>query len=255
MWKEELGKVTSESYDDFNVLIIGAGMSGLGLAAKLKSCSINFEILEKNLGVGGTWLENSYPDCGVDTPNHFYSYSFNRNPDWSGYFSKRDELRSYFEDCATKFNVREHIRLETEILTSTNDEAAKKWTVTARTADGKQKEFTANVLITAVGQLNRASLPEIPGREAFTGPAWHSSEWNRDFNLEGKKVAVIGTCVQLFPKTAAKAERVGFSKTTALGRASSRLLQACRTGHTLGPKPYPILHFMVQSQDDMDLWR
>ena len=127
MWKEKIGKVSPESYNDFNVLIIGAGMSGLGFAAKLKSCGINFEILEKNSGVGGTWLENSYPDCGVDTPNHFYSYSFNRNPDWSGYFSKRDELRDYFEDCATKFNVRDHIRFETEVLTSAYEETTRKW--------------------------------------------------------------------------------------------------------------------------------
>ena len=211
LWKEKLSEVGPTSFEDFKVLIIGAGMSGLGFAAKLKSCGINFEILEKNSSVGGTWLENSYPDCGVDTPNHFYSYSFNRNPDWSGYFSKRDELREYFEDCATKFNVRDHIRFETEVLTSAYDEQNKKWTVTTQTSDGNQTQFTANVLITAVGQLNRASLPEIPGIGAFAGDAWHSSEWNHDFNLEGRKVAVIGTgcsCVQLLPKTAAKAERV-----------------------------------------------
>ena len=72
---------------DFRVLIVGAGMSGLGTAAKLKEAGIAFTILEKNDAVGGTWYENRYPDCGVDTPNHFYSYSFHRNPNWSGYFS------------------------------------------------------------------------------------------------------------------------------------------------------------------------
>jgi len=96
-WRDTLTQAMQQSRnEDFHVTIIGAGMSGLGTAAKLKAAGIAFTILEKNAEVGGTWYENRYPDCGVDTPNHYYSYSFNRNNNWSGYFSKRNELFSYF---------------------------------------------------------------------------------------------------------------------------------------------------------------
>ncbi|MGA1758434.1 MAG: FAD-dependent oxidoreductase, partial [Pseudomonadales bacterium] len=90
-WLTVASGVADSQKAEFQVAIIGAGMSGLGMAAKLKRAGISYTILERNDQVGGTWYENRYPDCGVDTPNHFYSYSFHRNPDWSGYFSKRDE--------------------------------------------------------------------------------------------------------------------------------------------------------------------
>ena len=112
---------------DFRVLIVGAGMSGLGTAAKLKEAGIAFTILEKNDAVGGTWYENRYPDCGVDTPNHFYSYSFHRNPNWSWYFSKRDELHAYFEQCADEFNIREHIKFGCSVTQMAYDEQLNTW--------------------------------------------------------------------------------------------------------------------------------
>ena len=105
-WREQLHEAVSEGRaEDFNVIVIGAGMSGLGVAAKLRAAGIAFTIIEKNAEVGGTWYENTYPDCGVDTPNHYYSYSFNRNPNWSGYFSKRDELFAYFDECADTVGI------------------------------------------------------------------------------------------------------------------------------------------------------
>ena len=88
---------------NFRVLVIGAGESGLCAAIKLKRLGIQFEIIEKNERVGGTWLENSYPGCGVDTPNHFYQYSFEPNHDWSRYFSPRDEIWQYLEGCADRY--------------------------------------------------------------------------------------------------------------------------------------------------------
>ena len=98
-WKPTLSEsIQTEKAKEFTVLIIGAGMSGIGIASKLKNAEVNFSIVEKNDQVGGVWYENTYPDCGVDTPNHYYSYSFNRNPEWSGYFSKRDELFQYFDN-------------------------------------------------------------------------------------------------------------------------------------------------------------
>lgn len=196
--------------EDFNVIIIGAGMSGLGTAAKLKTAGIPFVILEKNSEVGGTWFENTYPDCGVDTPNHYYSFSFNRNPNWPGYFSKRDELFAYFDQCADDFDIRQDIRFNTEVVEARYDEVNRNWQVTMQDANGVQTVRQCNVLVSAVGQLNRPSMPDIPGLDSFSGEMWHSARWRSDVDLTGKRVAVIGTgcsCVQLLPKTAEIAER------------------------------------------------
>jgi len=211
-WREPLEKsLAARPLQDFNVIVVGAGMSGICVAAKLKSAGIPFTILEKNDAVGGTWYENTYPDCGVDTPNHFYSYSFERNPNWSGYFSKRDELYAYFERCADKFGLRDSLRLGTEVLRMRYDQAACRWSVDVRTGAGDEETLTANVVISAVGQLNRPSMPDIEGLETFAGPLFHSARWRHDVDLAGKRVAVIGTgcsAVQLLPKTAAIAAKV-----------------------------------------------
>jgi len=197
--------------DDFRVIIIGAGMSGLGMAAKLKDAGIAFTVIEKNDAVGGTWYENSYPDCGVDTPNHFYSYSFERNPNWSGYFSKRDELYAYFERCVDDFGVRDRIRLSTEVVSAHYDAASHTWKVRTRHKDGSEATLTGNALVSAVGQLNRPALPDIEGLANFAGPMFHSARWRHDVELQGKRIAVIGSgcsAVQFLPKTAAKAAHV-----------------------------------------------
>eukprot|EP00752_Nemacystus_decipiens_P017995 g16128.t1 len=208
-WRQPLTKA-ADAVSDFKAIIVGAGMSGIGIAAKLKEAGIAFTIIEKNPEVGGTWFENTYPDCGVDTPNHYYSYSFNRNPNWSGYFSKRDELFAYFDECADTFNLRDHIRFETEVTQAAYDEHSKTWQVHTQDSTGNAQTHTCNVFISAVGQLNRPSMPDIPGLERFSGEQWHSARWPDNADLAGKRVGVIGTgcsCVQLLPKTAEVAER------------------------------------------------
>ena len=210
-WRPRLTKaLAAEHGDGFKAMIIGAGMSGIGIAAKLREAGIDYVIVEKNDQVGGTWYENTYPDCGVDTPNHYYSYSFNRNPEWSGYFSKRDELFSYFDRCADEFDIRDRIRFNTEVIEARYNTTTALWDVTLRTPDGATQSQAVNVLISAVGQLSRPSMPDIPGLGTFAGESWHSARWRSDVDLTGKRVAVIGTgcsCVQLLPKTAEIAER------------------------------------------------
>lgn len=199
-----LGKRT---HSDFHVVIVGAGMSGLGTAAKLKQAGVSFTVLEKNDAVGGTWYENRYPDCGVDTPNHFYSYSFHRNPGWSGYFSKRDELHAYFEDCADAFGVRDRIQLNCSVQKMVFDASSSRWRVVYRDETGQIQELEAHAVVSAVGQLNRPAMPEIEGLASFEGKMWHSARWQEE-DLAGKRVGVIGTgcsSVQLLPKTAERA--------------------------------------------------
>ena len=115
------------SFDFYDVVIVGAGVSGVCLAAKLHELGIPFTVLERNSEVGGTWFQNRYPGCGVDTPNHFYSYSFHPNPKWKHYFSPRDELQAYLEGSATEFGIRDHIQFKTNLLSACWSEVDKRW--------------------------------------------------------------------------------------------------------------------------------
>src|SRR6202140_5576159 len=175
------------------LVIIGAGMSGLYAGIQLQQAGIPFVILEKNDAVGGTWYENIYPGCGVDTPNHFYSYAFEPNHDWSHFFAKRDELWNYFEGVADSYDLRKHIRLGIEVRDAGYDEAAGTWRITAQDADGREQKLSARVLVSAVGVLNRPKLPDIAGLHAFAGPAFHTAQWDQNFDWRGKRVAMIGT--------------------------------------------------------------
>jgi 4-hydroxyacetophenone monooxygenase len=200
MMAEEMGFVeeparaapTSQYARDFSVVIIGAGVSGLTAALKLREAGINHVVLEKNSTVGGTWLENRYPGCGVDTPSYLYSFSFFPRQ-WSGHFGKRDELETYMQQMAEHFHLLSSISFDTEVIAASYDEGSQKWTVAARDRKGVEHEYVANVVITAVGQLNRPKMPTLPGMESFEGEIFHSARWPADLDVTGKRVAVVGT--------------------------------------------------------------
>jgi 4-hydroxyacetophenone monooxygenase len=189
----ELGWKLQPADDDFRVLVIGAGISGICVAIKLEHVGIAYQVIEKNSAVGGTWHENRYPGCGVDTPSHLYSFSFEPNHGWSEYYAKRGEILAYLERCAARHGVSERIRYETEVVGAAYDSATSRWSVVLRTADGGEETVECNILISAVGQLNRPKIPAIEGIEAFRGPAFHSACWPEDLDLTGKRVAVVGT--------------------------------------------------------------
>ena len=196
---------------DCETVVVGAGMSGVLAAVRLKQMGIPFTVIEKSPASGGTWWENSYPGCRVDVGNHFYCYSFEPKHDWSEFFCQQPELQRYFEDCVDRYGLREHIRFDTEVTEARFDEANARWNVTARRADGGEETLRAKTLISATGQLNRPSLPDIPGLESFAGPLFHSSGWRHDVPLEGQRVAVIGTgasAFQLVPEIAKIAKQV-----------------------------------------------
>jgi len=181
----------------FRVLVIGAGMSGILAGIRLKEAGIPYTIVEKNPNVGGTWFENTYPGCRVDSPNHTYSYSF-APKDWPQHFSDQKTLLGYFDEMATQYGVRGNIRFSTEVKAARFDEAQGVWHVEVETRDGGRETLTANAVIAAVGQLNRPRFPDIPGRERFLGPSFHSAEWRHDVNLAGKRIGVIGTGASAF---------------------------------------------------------
>ena len=177
--------------DGFEVLIIGAGVSGLCAAINLQRAGIPFTILEKSTTLGGYLVGQPYPGAGVDTPNHLYSYSF-APYDWSMYFALRDELQAYLEYVAGKFGLRSYIRFETEVKSANYDKETQRWLVAVQDADGSQEILKANVLISAVGIFNPIKLPSIKGLDCFAGPCFHTAQWPADLDLKGKRVAMIG---------------------------------------------------------------
>lgn len=190
--------ISADKRSAFNVVVIGAGMSGILAAQRLEHAGFSYTVIEKNAGVGGTWYENRYPGARVDVGNHFYCYSFAPRDDWSEFFARQPELQSYFEDCAHEFEIYRNIRFETEVVSAAWSETDAQWRVLIRKVDGTTESIYAQSVISAVGQLNRAKLPEIDGRESFAGLAMHSAGWVDGTDLAGKRVAVIGTGASAF---------------------------------------------------------
>ncbi|WP_394764525.1 flavin-containing monooxygenase [Phenylobacterium sp.] len=189
------------------VLVIGAGMSGLLTGIRLSQAGVDFEIVESNPDVGGTWLVNTYPGCRVDNSNHMYSYSFEPNHGWPQHFSPQPELLKYFQGVAAKYDLKKRIRFETRVESLTWDEAGSVWRVALKGNDGRAETVEVNAVVTAVGQLNTPRIPQIEGVGTFEGRAFHSAEWRHDVDLTGKRVAVIGTgasAYQFVPEIAPK---------------------------------------------------
>lgn len=204
-------KPAASRLNAFRVLIIGAGFGGICAGTRLSQAGIPYTVIEKNASVGGTWHENSYPDLRVDVPNHFYSYSFEHNPDWSDYFSRRDELKAYAEGCAKKHGVMDNVEFETEVLRAVWDEPASKWDVHVRRQDGSEEILVAQAVISAVGMLNRPQYPDIEGLDSFEGPCFHSSRWQHDVEFAGQRVGSIGTgasAMQFVPRVAEQASHL-----------------------------------------------
>ncbi len=192
------------------VVVIGAGVSGLLASIKLHEAGIAHVLLEKNSEIGGSWWENRYPGAGVDTPSHLYSFSFFPRP-WTTHFGRRDEVQGYLLDLVEAYDLRPRIRFETEVTSAAYDAARACWRIEATRADGSPLVLTASALVTAVGQLNRPRIPDLAGLEDFDGPLFHSARWPDELDLEGKRVAVVGTgasAMQIVPAIAGTAASV-----------------------------------------------
>jgi cation diffusion facilitator CzcD-associated flavoprotein CzcO len=179
---------TARARNDLRFVIIGAGMSGVLSAIKLREAGFDdFAIYEKADRLGGTWRENTYPGIACDVPSHLYSYSFAPNPEWSHRFSPGAEIQAYFEDVARRYDVISRIRFGAEITRCAFENG--RWLIEA--ADGSRD--VADFVIAATGVLHHPAIPDIPGLDDFAGAVFHSARWDHDVAVAGKRVGVVGT--------------------------------------------------------------
>lgn len=180
------------------IAIVGAGLSGMCIAIKLKESGFqDIVIYEKARNVGGTWRENTYPGVACDVPSHLYSYSFEAKPDWSSVFSPGAEIQRYCEHVAEKYRLLDHVQYAHELTQAVYERNG--WRL--KFANGL--EATADFLISAIGGLHIPNYPQINGAETFQGATFHSAKWDHNLALSNKRVAVIGTAasaLQLIPE-------------------------------------------------------
>ncbi|GAA2306410.1 NAD(P)/FAD-dependent oxidoreductase [Streptomyces kunmingensis] len=190
--------MTEREHEHVRVAVIGSGFGGLGAAVRLRREGVtDFVVLERADAVGGTWRDNSYPGCACDVPSHLYSFSFAPNPHWPRTFSGQGRIREYLEHVADVFRLRPHIRLNSEVQELRWDDERLWWEID--TASGT---LTADVVVSATGPLSDPKTPDIPGIDTFPGKVFHSARWDHDYDLRGKRVAMIGTgasAIQIVP--------------------------------------------------------
>jgi 4-hydroxyacetophenone monooxygenase len=192
----------------FHVLVIGAGVSGIIAAQRLGQMGIDYTVVDEHDGAGGNWRDNPYPGAGVDTPSHLYSFSFAPH-DWTKHFELRPELQEYLDATFELVGAPANTRFNTKVVSARFDPDAMRWHVVVEDREGNRDEISANVVISAVGVLNRPSLPKVDGIDRFSGPSFHSSYWPDDLDIDGKSVAIIGSGASAMQIVPAIADRVG----------------------------------------------
>ena len=199
----------------YQVAIIGAGFGGLAMAIRLLQRNIhNFLILEKSNEVGGTWRENQYPGAACDVQSHLYSLSFAPKTDWSKRYAEAPEIFQYIQDVVQQFNLREYCQFNSEVVHTEYHEKECLWHVTLK--DGRQ--MSCQYLIFASGPLHVPQIPHIKGIEKFQGKVFHSSQWDHQYDLNGKVVASIGTggsAIQYIPEIAPQVKQIYVMQRTA----------------------------------------
>jgi cation diffusion facilitator CzcD-associated flavoprotein CzcO len=193
--------MSRSSAPQYEVVIIGAGFSGIGAAIALDKAGFrDFLLVEDGDGVGGAWHWNTYPGVAVDIPSFSYQFSFDTRSDWSRVYAPGAELKSYAEDCVDKYKLRDRLQLNTRVLAAEFDETNDVWAL-----DTTSGRITARFVVTATGVLTQPKLPEIPGVESYAGTTMHTARWDHSIDLSGKRVAIIGTgasAVQVIPTIA-----------------------------------------------------
>jgi len=191
-----------------DVLIVGGGFSGLCMAIKLLEAGMNsFLLIEKSDDIGGTWYDNRYPGCACDIPSHLYSFSFEPSPEWSRMYPGQREIHDYLKRCVQRYELAPHLRLNTRFHEAIWNESEGLWHASA----GEGVYIQARVLVSGIGALHVPQYPKLKGIDSFSGPKFHSSNWNHNVGLDGKNVAVVGTgasAIQFVPQIAPRAGKL-----------------------------------------------
>ncbi|RDI67518.1 flavin-containing monooxygenase [Nocardia pseudobrasiliensis] len=189
----------------YDAVVVGAGFGGMGAGIQLDRLGLsNYVILEREDDMGGTWHVNRYPGLAVDIASVTYSYSFEPNPHWSRLFAPGSELKRYAEHVADKYDLRRRMRFNQVVGGARWDEEHQQWTVSVEGGE----TLTAKYLLAATGFLSQPYTPPFPGIDTFAGKIIHTTAWDDDYDLTGRKAAIIGTgatAVQLVPEVAKKA--------------------------------------------------
>src|SRR6201996_8342327 len=188
------------------ILIVGAGFGGIAAAIELRRYGFtDVTILEAAPDLGGTWFYNDYPGAACDVPSHMYSFSYEQRRTWSRLCSPRQEILDYLREVVDDHGIRPLIRFSQAVANARFDEAGARWQLTTDTGE----TYDADAVILATGQLNRPAMPRLPGLDRFAGHSFHSARWDHDYDLSGKRVAVVGTgasAVQFVPEIAEQAK-------------------------------------------------
>ena len=196
-----------ETVHHHEIVIAGAGFSGLGLAMELKRAGIeDFVVLERAGDLGGTWRDNTYPGCACDIPSVLYSWSAEQNPGWSRAFAGQQEIWDYMREVVARHDLAGHLRFEHEVTSMRWAEAEQRWEI-----ETSQGPLTADIAVSAVGALADPKIPAVEGLERFRGSVFHSARWDHDRDLTGREVAVIGTgasAIQFVPEIQPRVHRL-----------------------------------------------
>lgn len=196
-----------DPFDDVDVIIIGTGFSGLGMATQLaRKKQTSFVVLERAEDVGGTWRENTYPGAACDIQSHLYSYSFRPNPDWSRIYATQPEILAYLQSVAREEELLPHIRFGAEVLDARWEESTGRWIVST-----PRGTYSGKALVTASGHLSDPKMPDIDALGNFEGKVFHTAHWDHEVELKGKRIGVIGSgasAIQVVPELTTIAEQL-----------------------------------------------
>lgn len=227
-------KVTStkkkQPVHTYDTIVVGAGISGIAAAYQMNQAGYHdYIVLEKASRVGGTWRDNNYPGCGCDVPSALYSFSFSPSHKWSHLFAKQPEILSYLEEVVKKYDLGGKIEFDHELTQAKWDEAQHIWHL--QTSKGA---YQAKTVIFTTGPITEPSMPKLKGIETFKGEMFHSARWNHDYDLTGKRIAVIGTgasAIQFIPQVQPLAKQLIVFQRTApwvLPKADMELNQTAK---------------------------
>jgi cation diffusion facilitator CzcD-associated flavoprotein CzcO len=200
-------------------IIVGGGMSGVTMGAHLIKMKVlkpwEFRIMDQNAAYGGVWVANHYPGAACDVPSHGYVMRYFLNPskffpfrpevlssiaqanfntDWSKKYAPQAEIQQYYQKIGNYYGLPQSTSFSTKVIEARWNEKTLLWEVLTEDCISKKQSFwTANVVVNAGGQFYKPKKWEIPGMETFEGTEWHTAEWRHDFDLRGKRVAIIGT--------------------------------------------------------------